>query len=87
MTALLASLSLPVVAIMISADRAALTYLLPTIVAVSVAIVAATSRGRKPLELVTLGLAWATILAGLTLLVFHVALQRPLIRIEVFAAP
>ena len=74
-------------ALVVTTDRAALVYLLPTVLLFALAIVAAMAKGRKPLELVTLFGFWALVVGLLVLLFFHVVLHRPIIRVELIGYP
>lgn len=74
-------------ALVVTTDRAALVYLFPTVLLFALAIVAAMAKGRKPLELVTLFSFWALVVGLLVLLVFHVILHRPIIRVELIGYP
>lgn len=74
-------------ALVVTTDRAALVYLLPTVLLFALAIVAAMAKDRKPLEWVTLFGFWALVIGLLVLLFFHVVLHRPIIRVELIGYP
>lgn len=76
-----------VMALVVTTDRAVLVYLVPTVLLFSLAIVAATAKGRKPLEWVTLFAFWSTVIGLLVLLFFHVVLHRPIVRVELIGYP
>lgn len=84
---LLADAYSALMALVVTTDRAALVYLLPTVLLFALAIVAAMAKDRKPLEWVTLFGFWALVIGLLVLLFFHVVLHRPIIRVELIGYP
>jgi len=68
-------------------DRLVAAYMLPMTFAFAVAVVAILAKGRRPLELVTLLLvSWIAFIA-LAILLFHVGLDRPVLRFEAVTFP
>lgn len=74
-------------AFILTIDKMVLGFLLPIDFLLAVAVVALVSRERKPLEIVTLlALSWALFFA-VTVLLFHLILNRPFMRLEVVQYP
>jgi hypothetical protein len=76
-----------IVAFLLQVDRDILFYILPIDLFFSVAVVAVLSRGRRPLELVSLFLITFTLLFALASFVFHVVFHRPFVLLEVYSFP
>ena len=75
------------VAWIVTFDRLVLSYALPMTFCFAVAVVALTVRGRRPLEwLLLLLLTWFGFF-GLTVLLFHAGLDRPIVRFEAVTFP
>lgn len=71
------------VAFILSVDKSVLTYLLPIDALFSVAAVAMFSRGRRPLELLSIfAISFLAILL-VAWFVFHVVMDHPFYRLEV----
>lgn len=75
------------VAYILSVDTSIVSYLLPINALFAVAIVAAVSRQRRPLELVTLFLLAFLGALACSMLLFHVGLDRPFFRLEIVDYP
>lgn len=75
------------VAWIVTFDRVVFSFMLPMTFCFALAVVALTAKGRKPLEwLLLLLVAWGGF-AALTVLLFHVGLDRPIIRFEAITFP
>lgn len=68
-------------------DRLVASYVLPMTFFFAVAVVAIAAKGRRPLELaMLLLLAWVGFI-GLSILLFHFGLDRPVLRFEAVTFP
>jgi hypothetical protein len=76
-----------VVAFLLQVDRDILFYILPIDFFFSVAVVAVLSRGRRPLEILSLFLLCFAALFALATFVFNVVFNRPFALLEVYTFP
>jgi hypothetical protein len=76
-----------VVAFLLYVDRDILLYIVPVDLFFSIAVVAVLSRGRKPLELVTIFLFSFAVLFVVASLVFRYVFNRPFALLEVYSFP
>lgn len=74
-------------ALILTIDKAVLSYLLPTTLMFSIAIVAFFSKKRRVLELIALLIITYVLMLVASGLVFHFLLDRPFLRLEVVSFP
>jgi heme/copper-type cytochrome/quinol oxidase subunit 4 len=75
------------VGFILSVDRSVLLYLLPMGVFFSLATTAVMSRGRRPLELVSIFIISLVLMVLLAWVAFSVVMDRPFFRLEVVRFP
>lgn len=75
------------VGFILSVDRSVLLYLLPMGVFFSLATTAVMSRGRRPLELISIFIISLVLMVLLAWVVFTVMMERPFFRLEVVRFP
>ena len=73
-----------VVSFLLQVDKEILLYILPADLFFAIAVVAVISRGRKPLELLSLFLLTFVILFATAALLFQFAFDRPFFLLDVF---
>lgn len=76
-----------VVAFLLQVDRDILLYILPIDLFFSIAVVAVLSRGRRPLEILSIFFISFTVLFSLAAFVFHVVFGHPFMLLEVYTFP